>query len=276
MNKKLRWGVASVAVVGALATAAVNVGASGSASDSADPIEHVLGTDDATAKQAILDAQSSRQNRFLNGVGTCLEAKGFSGARDAIINAPRPPAPPVMTETEEKATYGYSVTTNATTGKAAVDPIASYAASLPSQRQQDLQTAAASCTDQTSTTVYGRLQKASDAFDSAKDKMFAQLAADPAVRAAATAWKACMGGEWDNPPAVADYLRTKADKLDAGDAAGRKALHQEEMALAQKDTQCQQEFVEPVYGPKLHDTKTAFVKKNADLLFELRSAMLGG
>lgn len=249
---------------------------SGSAGDAVDPIARVLGTDDPATKQAILAAQASRQARYATLLGVCLERAGFEGAGEAATIAPASNPPTAITEDEERATYGYGVTTRPATAPP-VDPLAAYAASMPAERQARFRAEmgrSGGCVEQADKAIYARLKEVSDAYDAAESRMYAELAADPEVKKAADAWRTCMGGRFADPPAVNNYLRAKADALSAGDAAAREALNREEMALAAKDTTCRQRLVDPVFERKLRDAKAAFVKDHADVLARLRAAMM--
>lgn len=220
MRKQLLF----VLIPAALFGSSVMVGAEavGERVQSSDPIAVALGTDVPETKQRIIEAQLARQRRFEQEVASCAARAGVPPDGLSALRAHTYATPPtiVLSEEEELRTYGYGVTNGPfLPEERGAARLADPGFPEPNVAPQDV-SALRTCERRAWEAVFSRLVALSDAYDDAETAMYEALANDPQVKAARARWRRCMGGRFDSPPEVADYLRPDFEGLrGSGDPA---------------------------------------------------------
>jgi len=243
--------VAGLVAFGALA-AQTALAASGP--PPADPVAHALGLDNAALQAKVSAAQLERSSNYQIALATCLRAAGFTTLPDVSHPTATGPAGPPN------------------------DPIVGFARSLSAADRlrfgQAIQ-GPGGCDAHAKVTTESALLQASDAYDATETDMYSHLAADPRVKAAASAWQRCIGGGFASPADIASYLASERSALVSG-VAGKAAIDAQAATLQAKDLACQQQFVDPVYQPLLQQARSAFVAAHGKVISDLKTALSAG
>jgi hypothetical protein len=206
-----------------------------------DPVAHALGLDDATTRNKVQVAQERRGTSYRSYIAGCMQGAGFAGV-------------PVA------------------------GSFAQYTAALSAGDQQRFAqafTGQSGCEASATHQVLGTLLGAGDAYDQLETAMYNALAAKPSVKAAAAAWRTCMGQPtgFSNSSQIPQYLLDKRDAIAPSDTAALNALDREETRLNEADISCQHKVVDPVFQPLLRQAQSQMVASHASELAALRRAL---
>jgi hypothetical protein len=223
------------------------------------------------AERRLSDARIRQATRMQRAVIACMNRAGFKYTPAVPAANPRDSLSP----RQDPLRYGYGVNT-APVLQQARDPNASYVAALTPARRAGYHHALegghrgrsppGGCIGVGYDHYMRSLAAVLADFETARERMYAQLAADPRIVRVEHAWAACMSRSGYRYPTVQSIIEslTRAARVDG--SLGSPSARAHELAIARVDSDCRDRYIQPTYQATLADYLTREAPNDQRLL----------